>query len=99
MEDCVFTMGTGIEPEKAKGCHFGKVAMLIKWINCFTGLDFATMTLMDHSIISHGDFSFWTAFLRKNEGTTLFPARDFYGPRQIKALNSYGSNWIRSSDP
>ena len=64
------------------------------------GFDLAVLSRMDHSIISYGTFSFWSAFL-KPRGTTIFYQdfyyRDFTG--LVDALNTNDSIWLGKSDP
>ena len=59
--------------------------------------DLAVMTKMNHSIISFGSFSFWTAYLRF-KGVTIW-YKDQPGGIPVKHLNTVDSNWIGFPDP
>ena len=62
-------------------------------------LDMSILSQCNHSIISYGTYSFWSAYLRR-KGTTLFVDnhyQNFYhDPRYV---NSKDTKWIPWKDP
>jgi hypothetical protein len=58
-------------------------------------LDLALMTLCDNNIIANSSFSWWGAYLNKNENKKVIAPKNWFGPNGPKDIHDiYPNNWV-----